>query len=876
MRKFFTYLLVFIIVTTSVASFDIFNTPKTAYAEEELIGGLIEVEQEDSSDIKYFQFENPIKISSSPDVIAVLDEGKEKEVVHLFDANGEFLSTSEFVDPKEIAVCGAYVYVLDYDKNAQSSIPTILKAIEISTGMVHTAMEETAIVSISSHGDFLYLLTGIPTMSVDVIRYDAPSTTLNLDNSFDTENFFDEVLSISTYANTILGLKQTGSPQIFVYNTETNKKTVMSNLPNQSILDYTTDGTSVYLVTPEGIFQSPISENGEFENIMSLSKISNMENIVDPIAMDFDQADSTKAYIVDNKNALAVKRFVKSTKSLVGTNFMIGSISSELGAFNTPTDIQVSKDVMYITDSLNNRIQIHSRTGKMTEFKTKDSDGKLYTPVVAGADFFGNIFVASKDTVYKYSSNFELLYTFDEDFDSINSIYASSVSSEIFIVDNSTLYELNKEGDQFNEVESIGHSNSIEVDMRYNQLISTSSNQVKIFDLFTFDQIETLKVESGYIAQDVFVDFDGSIYVLAHNNDHSFIEKFIFDSEKEEYKSNGKVYFNNLILFEKMIIKEGREEVYLLPKDEHRLFYFENSDFDMLEVANMKSLDIPLDIFDKEPNSDVVIGTVIEGDNRLIYPPNESDKLYPENYVVEWTRKLDENEKVIVAGYTEDEKFAYVIYNNAAGFMDSDAIDVSKQNSDVPFKYAITLHNNSYIYKYPLITVSNLYPIYSIDKLAKDTSLKVIDSASNYISPTGLYWYKVSYTKGEEEIIGYVPRYLVAEDNDLINPEYEFGQINADVLVANVELYADLGHTMLGIQLTDKTKVKIYEESGDFYYIEEVVEDGRGVFGYVHKDNITTSAQTQSTTIALILIAVCIVIVIILLIAKKIISHRKI
>ncbi|MBR2323820.1 MAG: hypothetical protein IKA39_02880, partial [Clostridia bacterium] len=57
--------------------------------------------------------------------------------------------------------------------------------------------------------------------------------------------------------------------------------------------------------------------------------------------------------------------------------------------------------------------------------------------------------------------------------------------------------------------------------------------------------------------------------------------------------------------------------------------------------------------------------------------------------------------------------------------------------------------------------------------------------------------------------------------------------------------------------------------------IEEVLENGNGVVGYVLKENITLEAQTKSTMIALYLIAALIVVVVLLFILKAVITKYK-
>ena len=878
MRKLICTLLILCIIISS------FGATTVAYGDNndddfEYFSHSVKTELDSSGSKSYYAFNNPTKIASSSKYIAVIEENiYGKKQLSSFNLDGEFLHSTLLGDPRDVEIIDNYAYVLDYDlKNEYANIYQV----DLLSGVATIVIPEIISRDISTDGDYLYVLKAGLVQGIS--KYNVSSSDFNPDNSFDKSGMFLNSTAISVTKDYILGFQTyLGQPSIVSHDIKNDKTIQITDLPDGGVKEFFFDGKNLFVLNTNGVYIGNLSDTPNFTLALSLtdSTISLNENILDPISFCFDKTEDKGIYVLDNKNSLSVKKFLVSSNLLVSAMFSINSFSGETGSFNTPTDVTYSNGNTYYADSKNHRIVIRSDRGKMSYFDTIDKEGNAITPYQVGIDYSSNIYIASENVIYKYSSSYELLDTYtstvDKDFSVITALYVSNVSDEVYAINGSKIIVLNPKDNKFYVAKPTGASSDVfTVDMRNNRAIYCTGSLVNVYDLNEEKRITSFNVGSNstFEIKDVTTDFQGSIYMLVESSTFSYIYKYSIDKkDAEEYIGAGQLRLEDSPGFKAFALDYDDDEIYLLPQDEHRIYTIGYSGFSRLETEYSPSIDIPKDIFNQKYDEDATLGTIVEKGNRLIYPLDDNDGLYPDNYSVMRTRKLNADDVVVVAGYTDDKEFAYVISNNAAGFMDADAIVITNQNTNVPFEQGVSLHDNMYVYKYPLLTVYDHEPLYSIDQISKNHELEILDNASDYVSPTGLYWYKVSYEKDGETCLGYVPRYNVVENLNQTNPNLEYGKINADLLHGFVEVYADLGDTKIGKTLQDKSKVIIHEIVENYAYVEEVTDSGTGIIGYVFLENITTAAQTKSQTTALILIVVLIAVVVLLFIVKAIIK----
>lgn len=836
------------------------------------------------SDGAYYAFKNPYKIVSGASKIAVIEQPLTEDdfgSLLVFSATGQLLLSTPMLDPRDVEIIGNTCFVLDY---SYSSDTTSIHAINLNDGTSSVLLTEPTVFDITTDGTNLFALCGVLSRRIEKYIYNGAS--LSLDENFNTGTIFANATMISASRDYIMAYQSNiGIQTITALSLVDSKRTDITSLPSGGVVEFDYIDNSLYILNSKGCYVGNLSSSPDFKPAL-LSKPtehSNCNNIITPLSF-CENTYNSGILILDGQNAMAVKAFYLSGDALLQNFFSISSFSADEGAFNTPKDVVHSNGKTYFADSKNHRIAIRTSNNKNQYIETVDTKNTLYSPNLLGVDYFGNVYVSTNKKIFKYSSSFKLLdeYTQSDNltFTNITALYVSDFSDDVFLIDNDRLCKYDAESNSFKTIKNSQVASKVLcVDMRNELFLTVEDNVINAYDLNSFSKASSFKVgeNNSYKIFDISVDYNGDLYVLTSFNNNCTINKYT--RTVDGYSIAGTVYFSELINkeFISFSIDFEGNQLFLIPKEEHRIFNVGKTGYNSLGIKNLLDLKIPTNIFDHKQDKNALIGTILDAGNCILFPLNKTDELFPENYAITRTRKVPAGEKVVVAGYTQDEKFAYVIYNNTAAFMDATSISTNQQLEDVPYKYAVALHENVYVYKYPLTTVVNLKPLYDIEMLKKDTPLTVINRAGDYLSPSGLYWYYVSYINSKGQLAyGYIPRFNTVEDIEVYDPEYTYGQINAQVLKGFVDVFADFGNTPLGVKLLDKTKIRIIDDTNpNFVYIQEVKENDDGVVGYVNRENITLEVQTRSTTIALILIGVLILIIILLIVAKVVLNKIK-
>ncbi|MEG2002402.1 MAG: hypothetical protein RR107_04810, partial [Clostridia bacterium] len=735
MRKIICFILILCLIISTPLGLS--TATATTEADEEYFSYDFAPVDEKYSSINYYEFKNPIKIASSKKYIAVLDYDKEAKTTTLvgFDTSGKLLSKTVFSDPRDLEVIDGIAYVLDYDLSNETPTAHIY-AVDIKLGTSVVALNDVSVKDLTSYGNYLYALN--IGLVQGVKRYTSTASGLIHDTSFSDNNLFANATSITASANYILGYQSNiGIPTIFAVNLKDDKKTDVTALPSGGLKEFLFDGTNLYILNEKGVFVGVLGSAPDFVPAMLNDTVntSSSENLINPVSFSLDKSNSNSLYILDGLNALAIKKFRYSSKILTSSMFSIGSFSSDKGAFNTPSDICYSNDKTFYADTLNNRVVMVTKSGKTTEFMTVDENNKPISPKLVGVDYSSNIYVTTDKTVYKYSSTYKLInsysYADDRKLSDLTALYVSDVSDEVYAIDGSRLIKLNSKTDSFNIIKPSGASSkALAIDMRFQRAITANESSVYIYDLKTFERIQTVQVgdNSTYVISDLTTDFEGNIYALVGNKTFTYIFKLSVN-KKGRYEPVGQVRLGSDRTYKALAVDNTNSQLFLLPTSEHRSYSLDKEVYRSLKITYYDALDITINIFDKKYDENATVGTVIDSENKMIFPLNFRDELYPVNYAITRARKLNTDEKVVVAGYSLDKKYAYVICNNAAGFMDVNALTVSDQLTDMPFKQGVALHENMYVYKYPLVTVYDLIPLYSVDQIEKDTKLTLLNKA---------------------------------------------------------------------------------------------------------------------------------------------------
>lgn len=851
-------------------------------------------------DYSYYEFTNIVGIESSDDFIIVTELltntiGDYYNYV-VFDEDGEFLHTIDigyFIgDPQKVEIFENTAVSLNFLSDDTSMLYSTM-LIDYASSYIgdYTAMlnEESAPIMRDfaiTDDEVLYYIKIGTTDSIKSSKMSGGATVAQVVGAeTNVELAITDFTAIESCGDDIL--IETSYSDIYHLDTSSDVLTQITNMPSGDVLQFAGYDNHVFVLTSDGIYYCDIETSTDLELLLETTREASTDsNLVDPISFTVSYSGGlVKLLVADNEGAMAIKSFSLSDGLLFSNMSSIYSFSSSTEGYNTPTNVSASYQSIAVADSQNNRVKIIDDDGDVTIYYTTDEDGELITPIYAGIDYQENIYVVSDDDelfVYTSSGNFKYMFDEFEDvsFRNIKGLDVSPYDSTCYIYNKNTIIAFdNSTGELYCPVTDTSSADGIAVDYYNNYVAVYDSNSMDVYSLGSGELVYSLS-KIDYIGDVYDVEFDlaGNFYVLCSNSYYSVVSKYAMIDEDHEDYDEDEIQFERVLAsiynsddnadFIDMAINFEEEITYFIKDGEHRLYYSDDL-FDDLEVEYDLSTEIPSDIFEKTEEADVLILDVKNDGSRLLLPVSSKDDYYPTGYAIIRPIKLSENSKVIVAGTSDDGEISYVLYNNSVGFMYTSTLEEITEEPELPFEEALVLHDNTYIYKYPLTTTSSMVPLYGFDQLEKDTALTILDLANDYVCPMGMLWYRVEADVDGESVIGYIPRYNVVENSSETDNTYEYGKINANLFEGYATVYADEGITELGTKIYDGEKVEIMAERGDYYYVREASPASDvAVEGYVLKELVTTDSQTRSFTIAIILIVVLVIAVAIIVFVK--------
>lgn len=901
LKKIVVWILIFCLVLSIVAS--AYYT--VAYAADADDFDEYEDSASPTLEYSYYEFDNIYDVTKNDDYIIVtelISDGDDTYYQYdVFDEDGDYYHSFEMKsslgEPQKVEIYGNTIVslnylsddssmfystmLIDYADNTVGSSNAMLDQ-EVSHYIRDFAISEDYIyyikVGLSSSIKYMSLGGGVTVTTLGVER----DVDINLSNYTAIESCGDDIIIETEYTN------------LYHYDTDSEVLTQL-DLPSGNIIQYGGYNNYVFILTDEGMYYCDLDTSSDFELLLEISdSASTTSNLVDPVAFYVTYENSlVKVLIADNENAMALKGFALSSGMLLSDMFSIYSFSSSEEGYNTPTSIASSYESYVVCDSLNYRVKVIEDNGDINLYYTVDEDGDPIVPIYAGIDYQENIYVISDDNelfVYTSSGNFKYMFDSYEGstFRSIYGLEVSPYDSTCYFVSATTIYAFNNStGELYNPVPTISRGDGLAIDYYNNYAGIYDDDSLDVYSLATGELIYS-QTRLDYVGDlyDIEFDLEGNFYALCSSDKYSIVSKYVLIDEDHDDYDEDSIDFERVSSteysdddntnFVMMTINLEDEMAYFIREGEHRVY--ESDDlFDDLNVAYELSIEIPNDIFELMEDTEVTILNVLDGGNRLLLPVSTKDDYYPSGYAIIRPIKLSEGSKVIVVGVSDDEDIYYVLYNNSVGFMYASTLAASETEAELPFEDALSLHDNSYIYKYPLSTTSENVPLYGFDQLEKDTELTVINLANDYVCPMGMLWYRVEAIVDGETVVGYMPRYNVVENSTETDETYEYGRINANLFEGYATVYADEGVTELGKKIYDGEKVEIMAERGDYYYVREADPTGDiATEGYVLKELVTTDAQTRSFTIAVALIILLVIAIAVIVIVKIHLKKKRI
>lgn len=346
----------------------------------------------------------------------------------------------------------------------------------------------------------------------------------------------------SSYYQSATLLVVTDQFQYVIYNNEDNPYNPSRILIN----NHQANSTGTHLNTLNDIqtiryYKSNKSEyilafTGELLYILDTTAANYTTPVSSFSIVDMNIKEFTDIDIFDNNIIICDQssRFIKSytiddTYDIIisNTNILLSSSDNSLGRFNSVSDVFVQGSTYYISDTKNNRIQIIDNL-KCYEIADLETDSNPQNVLL---DSKQNIFLTTRNTnassskILKYSQNnhnysrSQTYSTYNET--NIGLIADSTIDTldNIYLIDYTynNLLCLNSAGLQIkNSLDGILNSSSntrIEYLKSLNVLVIYNNNEIKLFNLETFEILSTISINN---CSDISVDFN-SIYTLCNN-----------------------------------------------------------------------------------------------------------------------------------------------------------------------------------------------------------------------------------------------------------------------------------------------------------------------------------------------------------------------
>lgn len=578
--------------------------------------------------------------------------------------------------------------------------------------------------------------------------------------------------------------------------------------------------------------------NNNFTYTILNGKIIKTDNVTNTTISEYLCENATNLTFDDNKvYAQAGEKVIVLDSDLNFINYY-GSKGDSKDRLNTPKDVVVYEDSIFIADYENQRIVINDLSKNIfSELKLNFKPSKI---------------TVNKDTIFVYNQNESKIYCYNKlnnqlkrEINNIGNIQAMLYHSNSLL-----LLESSGKVKQVNLIDNTNQyllDNAVIIDIAINadsQNLYMLANNSIIYkqNLSTQDRL-TINIETSDIMQ-INVDYNGSIYL----NNSDLLIKYSYNSDAVYTKN----YAKNINGISENFISSLR---------------LNNGDLIFIDSSKHTSNIIQQKYIDTVPNTntgyehpkvfDVLqVGKILN---------NTIAMASPDNY--EAVRNIEKNSLFLVVAKNTylDKVFYYGRFENGEKYEYIESTDIellAPYIYDLPIQKTPLLRSGAVIYKYPF-SYSEQLTIAPFDSEIVVLS-KVCGNENTFLWD----WYKVSYTDSSgTSYIGFCLKDSITDYTSLTPPPKKvYYTVKADKIGVNIKLYSspDINSAILYDDLKDGTKIILaqdkFNKSEEFtkiYYKDQV--------GYVLTKNLQVSGITTNQIIAISVTSVCIIILILLI-----------
>lgn len=552
-------------------------------------------------------------------------------------------------------------------------------------------------------------------------------------------------------------------------------------------------------------------------------------------------------------------------------NILVCSSNSNIGRFNSASDIFVQGDTLYIADTVNNRIQTLNNNNADSIIQTPaidqhpkgivlDSQQNLYYTIESSANTSQLLYYTQNNDSYILSNNY---YNY-------NNIQLGNVSDVtispddyIYMIDyyspNNSLVSFNQETglqrvQKFNNFTTNANTR-LDYLKELDLLVILNDNTIYLYNPKLLEEEQDPIVSSIEISnsRDIACDTN-AIYALCDNKIVLItINNGIMQINEKSLEHEEFLEFSNISF------DIQNRTIYAFNKNTHCIAYFD---------CNIHSSSLNFeDIDNTETQTDTPHAALKVNNNAKIYdlPYSLGNHYSNIDYCIQlsshngYHRVLFNDQNTLKVGFIKSSYTIDETTDTTLKFNTKQKIRVITTNLKVP------------VYKYPTLLKNNNNAII-IEHIDIDTRINV--STNHYpitIDGKQFYLYQTQNT------IGYIFNADIVLDNNtsivnLINNNAKIQAIGVD----SIEVYAEDKTTVIKtLNNNDRVYVEVFDKNAEYTYISYKDENLNTISGYIKTEYIEMDQLDSSKTILIIIIIISVIILFTIIISYFIIKKKR-
>lgn len=540
----------------------------------------------------------------------------------------------------------------------------------------------------------------------------------------------------------------------------------------------------------------------------------------------FDEASKTVLALSSSDDRI----YMFDMKGNLNSNYY-GSSGNNINRLNSPSDICIFKNEIYIADTENNRIiRQNIETKQQEEIKTANNKPKQI------AKTENNLYYITNKNVYSTNSSLAI-----QDSVLTNAKALAVHKNNLIILNDTTLYEYDglslsviKENlnSDFNKIKIPTNTNNV-------YLIATENGKIEKYNLEDM-QTPTL-ISNVTIGKNYDIDFIGNLYVQNKNT----ITKY-----EQTYKENNAVFnIENAINYQVNIAQNDsiftyidclNGGYYIVNQSKHILSFItaeENNNKLGITCINNLGYDHPIDF-------DLIQAGTLKEDTKAFASPNNPEA----------NRSVKKNETFLILTKTKDDKYYYVASENN-GYYEY----IEKKSFNTLFEHDTSIKNADMVALYDNVDVYEL-PYKNSKKLKDENNAEIKLSPNSYVE--GFYkvtkndvwnWYKIQiYTENGESRQGYVKADYITKKTPTKAPQsILFMKTKAKKIGEKIYIYelASVDSKIISEDVKDGTDIQIIGEFNPESTFTKVLYNNQE--GYILTVNLQKSGLTPNQIIAI-------------------------